>query len=115
MCWRRGAAPERCLLAAAVLCLLLAVLPAGAQTPVRELVRQAWQAQHSGHSERALVLYRRAAEQGDPVAQYQLGLMYEIGEGVPADAGEAEYWYGQAVDQGYGPGEIPDPEEYAAD
>ena len=41
--------------------------------------------------------------------------MYEIGEGVPADAGEAEYWYGQAVGQGYCPGEIPDPEEYAAD
>lgn len=115
MCWRRGAAPERCLFAAAVLCLLLAVLPAGAQTTVRELVRQAWQAQQSGRSERALALYRRAAEQGDPVAQYQLGLMYEIGEGVPADAGEAEYWYGQAVGQGYCPGEIPDPEEYAAD
>ncbi len=115
MCWRRGAGLEPGPCVAAVLGLLLVALPAGADTAARELVRQAWQAQRSGYSERALTLYRRAAEQGDPVAQYQLGLMYETGEGVAADADEAEYWYGRAVDQGYCPGEIPDPEEYAVD
>ena len=36
---------------------------------------------------------RRLAEQGDASAQYNLGVRYDFGEGVPADAAEAVKWY----------------------
>lgn len=44
---------------------------------------------------------RRAAEQGDPEAQFQLGGLYERGNGVPEDVAEAAAWYRRAADQGY--------------
>jgi TPR repeat protein len=36
--------------------------------------------------------YRRAAEQGEPTAQYLLGLMYDKGQGVPQDQVLAQKW-----------------------
>src|SRR4030081_936634 len=36
--------------------------------------------------------YRRAAEQGDSLAQYSLGLRYDRGQGVPRDIVEASKW-----------------------
>jgi uncharacterized protein len=36
--------------------------------------------------------YRRAAEQGDSLAQYSLGLLYDRGQGVPRDIVEASKW-----------------------
>jgi TPR repeat protein len=44
--------------------------------------------------------YRTAAEQGDPDAQYALGVLYARGEGVPQDYREAARWYRKAADQG---------------
>jgi TPR repeat protein len=41
--------------------------------------------------------YRMAAQQGNPDAQKQLGVMYEEGDGVPKDAVEAEKWFRKAV------------------
>jgi len=35
------------------------------------------------------------------VAQYNLGVMYSNGLGVPLDKGEAEKWYGLAAAQGH--------------
>jgi len=43
----------------------------------------------------------RAAEQGDPRAQTQVGLMYETGRGLPQDFMSASYWYRRAAEQGY--------------
>ncbi len=43
---------------------------------------------------------RRAAEQGDADAQYDLGLMYATGRGVPQDDGEAVRWFRRAAEQG---------------
>ena len=43
---------------------------------------------------------RVAAEQGDVDAQYNLGFIYETGQGVPLDAAEAARWYRLAADQG---------------
>jgi TPR repeat protein len=45
--------------------------------------------------------YRMAAEQGDALAQYNLGLKYENGEGVKKDINEAENWLHKAARQGY--------------
>jgi TPR repeat protein len=40
----------------------------------------------------AAMWYRRAAEQGDSLAQYSLGLLYDRGQGVPRNIVEASTW-----------------------
>ena len=48
----------------------------------------------------AVKWYRKAAEQGDATAQYNLGVCYEKGRGVPQDYSEAVKWYRKAAEQG---------------
>jgi TPR repeat protein len=43
---------------------------------------------------------RKAAEQGDTGAQFNLGWMYRKGKGVPQDDSEAVNWYRKAAEQG---------------
>ena len=45
--------------------------------------------------------FRRLAEQGDAKAQYWLGYIYDMGEGVAEDKAEAVRWYRKAADQGF--------------
>ena len=49
---------------------------------------------------KALVWFRRAAEQGDANAQYNLGVAYETGRGVTQDAAEAVRWFRTAAERG---------------
>lgn len=49
----------------------------------------------------ALKWYRKAAEQGDALAQTQLGLMYIKGMGAPKDEAQAMAWLRKAAEQGY--------------
>ena len=49
----------------------------------------------------ALKWYRKAAEQGYAKAQYNLGLMYDNGDGVAEDHAEAFKWFRKAAEQGY--------------
>jgi len=44
--------------------------------------------------------YRVAAQQKDAGAQFNLGLMYDVGRGVPRDHAEAARWYRLAATQG---------------
>ena len=48
----------------------------------------------------AMRLYRPFAEQGLAVAQFNLGLMYDMGQGVSQNYPEAVKWYRLAADQG---------------
>ena len=48
----------------------------------------------------ALKLYRPLADQGHVLAQYNLGVMYANGQGVPQDYAQAVSWYRKAADQG---------------
>ena len=41
-----------------------------------------------------------AAKQGHAYAQYDLGIMYRRGEGIPENDAEAVKWYRKAADQG---------------
>jgi len=50
-------------------------------------------------------LLRPIAEEGDPQAQDELGVMYETGHGVPPNFDEAVKWYRRAADQRYAPAE----------
>lgn len=44
--------------------------------------------------------FREAAELGDPAAQFNLGVLYETGQGVTQNYAEAVKWYHAAADQG---------------
>ena len=44
---------------------------------------------------------KKSAEQGEAEAQFNLGVMYDFGEGVPQDYKQALYWYKKSAEQGY--------------
>ncbi|MDA1306902.1 MAG: sel1 repeat family protein, partial [Acidobacteria bacterium] len=50
----------------------------------------------------AVAWYRKAADQGDAAAQYNLGAMYFKGEGVPQDYVEAHKWRNLAASRATG-------------
>ena len=45
-------------------------------------------------------MVHQGAEQGYAKAHYNLGVMYENGEGVPEDDKEAVKWYTKSAEQG---------------
>jgi TPR repeat protein len=57
-------------------------------------------AYHKSDYATSLRLWRPLAEQGDPSAQFNLGLLYDDGSGVPQDYAEAAKWYRLAAEQG---------------
>ena len=48
----------------------------------------------------ALKEWRPLAERGVSTAQFNLGVIYDNGEGVPQDYAEAVKWYRKAAEQG---------------
>ncbi|MDO4894443.1 tetratricopeptide repeat protein [Moraxella sp.] len=52
--------------------------------------------------ENAAKFYTKAAEQGHVKSQYNLGTMYNDGQGVPKDYAKALEWYSKAAEQGHG-------------
>ena len=48
----------------------------------------------------ALKWYRLAADQGNAIAQYNLGFMYDNGQGVPQDYVRAHMWFNLSAAQG---------------
>lgn len=58
------------------------------------------------HKKEAEAWYRKAAEQGEMMAQYALGDTYFSGDGVPVDYREAKKWYLKAAKQGHGPSQL---------
>jgi TPR repeat protein len=83
---------------AAVAALMLAVSFAGsvAAGPIED----AGAAYTKGDYTTTLRLLRPLAEQGDAVAQVNLGFMYEKGQGVPQDYAAAMSWYRRPAEQG---------------
>jgi TPR repeat protein len=57
--------------------------------------------QSEGDIEQAAVWYRRAAQQGIALAQFNLGVLLQNGTGVDKNLVEAVKWYEQAAIQGY--------------
>src|SRR5260370_13831797 len=53
----------------------------------------------------ALKELKRLAEQGNAGAQALLGLMYNLGRGVPLDVNQATKWFKAAADQGNAEGQ----------
>jgi uncharacterized protein len=59
------------------------------------------EAYHRGEYATVLQIIRPLADQGDANSQYNLGIMYQDGQGVPRDYDEAVKWFRLAADQGY--------------
>jgi len=59
-----------------------------------------WAALERGDYATALKEWRPLAEQGVARAQYNLGIMYDNGRGVPENDAEAVKWYRKAAEQG---------------
>jgi len=57
-------------------------------------------AYNDGDYEAALELWQPCAEQGDAIAQSNLGYLYDNGFGVAQDYAKAVFWYGLAAEQG---------------
>jgi TPR repeat protein len=57
-------------------------------------------AYRSGDYAAAMNYWRALADQGNARAQYDIGLMYELGQGAPQDYEQALYWYLRAGKQG---------------
>ncbi|HEV8328574.1 MAG TPA: tetratricopeptide repeat protein [Nitrospiraceae bacterium] len=58
-------------------------------------------AYHRGDYATALREWQPLAKQGHAVAQYNLGLLYSNGQGVPKDDAQARQWYEKAAVQGH--------------
>ena len=54
-----------------------------------------------GDYQTALRILRPLAENGDARAQFNVGVMYSEGQGVPQDHAEAGKWYRLSAEQGY--------------
>ena len=63
-------------------------------------LEDAFQAANSGSFKKAHELWLIEAENGNAIAQYNLGSMYTKGEGVPKNFGVAFKWYRLAAEQG---------------
>ena len=50
--------------------------------------------------------YARAAEEGHPVAQYNVAMMYANGEAVNVDYQQAVYWFRKSADQRFAPAQL---------
>ena len=70
---------------------------AGATAPTEA----GWQAYEAGQYQEAVAIWKRAAAKGKPVAQYGLGLAYDIGRGVAPDPIAACAWYRRAGEAGH--------------
>ncbi len=64
------------------------------------LYQEGYDAYNRGDYNTALKEFRPLAEQGFALSQFNLGVMYHQGQGVPQDYQEALRWYRLAADQG---------------
>jgi len=62
--------------------------------------RRADKAYQRGEYSKTVKELRYLAEHGDVRAQYDLGVLYDTGQGVPQDNQEAMNWYHRAAEQG---------------
>jgi TPR repeat protein len=81
-------------------CLVVALVLSSGTVATAQDIDKGFVAYQAGDFVTALEEWRPLAEQGDAIAQYNLGLMYEDGAGVLQDDAEAVKWYQLAAEQG---------------
>jgi TPR repeat protein len=70
-----------------------------------QAIDKGYEAYNDGDYATALKEWKPIAEQGYAFAQYNLGIIYEYGNGVPKDYAEAVKWYRLSADQDYAIGQ----------
>ena len=85
-----------------LVCILFVLF--GTQMSAQE-IDKGYEAYNDGDYATALKEWKPIAEQGYAFAQYNLGIMYEYGNGVPKDYAEAVKWYRLSAEQGYAIGQ----------
>ena len=65
-----------------------------------DLLAEGAAAYEAGDYGEAALIWRPLAEEGDPKAQFNLGLLHEAGRGVAEDPAQAAAWYERAARQG---------------
>ena len=81
------------------LSLLFLSLSASAQT-AKELTAKGNEYYYAGDYTKAVECYQKSAKQGHADAQYNLGVCYYNGYGVPQSYSEAVKWFRKAAEQG---------------
>jgi len=94
------AAPARALLVATACLLSVGALSGSAVA--EEAADDATRAHAAGDYATAAAIWQAAAAEGDAVAQFNLGLLYESGLGVEQDVVAAARWYRRAAVKGIG-------------
>lgn len=89
------------LIIAAALALSSTVIFGSPAVAQEDAFNRALSADERGDYVEAVKWYRMAADQGYAGAQYNLGVMYDNGEGVSENVAEAAKWYRRAADQGH--------------
>jgi len=79
--------------------ILFSLLPLAAQS-VPELLSLSLQEYSKGNYSQALSGFSYCARQGDKLAQFYLGVIYDIGKGIPVDKTKAFQWFLKLADQG---------------
>ncbi|MGZ8946312.1 MAG: J domain-containing protein [Methylococcaceae bacterium] len=72
-----------------------------ANRDVEETLKKAEHTLNNGQVAKALPLYLQLAKQGNADAQFQVGLIYANGQGIPKDENQAAIWFGKAAKQGH--------------
>ena len=83
------------------LVLTTAMLVGGVSVATAQDFQKGLTAYSAGDYATAIQEWTPLAEAGDVPVQYNLGVMYDNGQGVPQDYAEAVKWYRLAADQGY--------------
>lgn len=82
-----------------VIILMLTICFAPAWANAESSVSRGNAAYQEGKFEEAFKSYQEAAEDGIAEAQYKIGLMYTLGQGVEKNLPEAVFWYRRAAQQ----------------
>ena len=97
----KGRLSHRFLTALSIACLYSAGLTAEESPELKAQISEAEKAIRTQDFDRALHLFRTAAEQGSAEAQYQLGTLYSVGTVTKVNAQLAQQWFEQAAAQGH--------------
>jgi hypothetical protein len=92
--------PKTKLAGLALIAALCAGFTLGLTAPAWAGFNEGVDAYNRGDYATAVREWRPLAKQGTAEAQYNLGVMYDKGRGVPQDHAEAVQWYRKAAEQG---------------
>lgn len=90
--------PRRLCIARLFIAVLVFLCLAG---PAHADFMEGWRAHQRGEFATALRHWTKLAKDGDPIAQYNVGVMYDEGTGVSRDAAKVVAWWSKAADQGH--------------